>query len=235
MNTSEKYELLLSTISHEIRNPVTLINSYLQLITDAHPEVGAFEYWDTVGEEMQHLKTLLTELSCFNNSMRIHPVSLDMNTWLRAYVFHASAFIRSLFHTGDACIPFTVELPDRLPTIFADPDKLQQVLDNLIRNAAEAISIGSVSANPPAASGRISLTARMEESFFTLTVSDNGCGISPEELQHIFEPFVSYKTSGSGLGLAIVSRIIKAHHGTIDVHSEPDTGTEFVIRLPVIT
>lgn len=73
MNTAEKYEVLLSTISHEIRNPVTLINSYLQLISAAHPEVGKFEYWDTVGEEMQHLKVLLTELSHFNNSMCIIP------------------------------------------------------------------------------------------------------------------------------------------------------------------
>ena len=101
MNTAEKYEVLLSTISHEIRNPVTLINSYLQLISAAHPEVGKFEYWDTVGEEMQHLKVLLTELSHFNNSMCIHPISLDMNTWLPAYTLHAKAFLLKTHHHND--------------------------------------------------------------------------------------------------------------------------------------
>lgn len=99
MHTNEKYELLLSAISHEIRNPVTLINSYLQLISSAHPEVGTFEYWNTVGEEMQHLKTLLGDLSLFNNSMKIHPISLDLNKWMHAYGIHGEAFLHCL--TGD--------------------------------------------------------------------------------------------------------------------------------------
>lgn len=235
MNTAEKYEVLLSTISHEIRNPVTLINSYLQLIADAHPEVGSYEYWDTVGEEMQHLKILLTDLSRFNNSIRIHSVSLNMNTWLHAYTLHANAFLRSLFPAGNAMIPFTTEISDNLPVIFADPDKLQQVLDNLIRNAAEAIFDGSITAFAPSLSGQITLSAHSDKSMLFLTVTDNGCGISPEQLEHIFEPFVSYKTNGSGLGLAIVQRIIKAHHGTISVHSEPSSGTRFLICLPVIS
>ena len=234
MNTAEKYEVLLSTISHEIRNPVTLINSYLQLISAAHPEVGKFEYWDTVGEEMQHLKVLLTDLSQFNNSMRIHPVSLDMNTWLSAYALHARAFLNSLFHTGNASIPFYVTLASDLPVILADPDKLQQVLDNLLRNAAEAIVEGSITANAPMVSGQITLSARADESVLFLSVTDNGCGISDEQLPHLFEPFVSYKKSGSGLGLAIAERIIKAHHGTISVQCEPCSGTRFLICLPVL-
>ena len=234
MNTAEKYEVLLSTISHEIRNPVTLINSYLQLISDAHPEVGAFEYWDTVGEEMQHLKVLLTELSHFNNSMRIHPVSLDMNAWLGAYTLHAQAFLHSLFRAGDASVPFDVALAPGLPMILADPDKLQQVLDNLIRNAAESIVEGSITANAPLVSGQITLSARADESVLFLSVSDNGCGISADQLPHLFEPFVSYKKNGSGLGLSIAERIIKAHHGTITVQSELSSGTSFLICLPVL-
>ena len=235
MNTSEKYEFLLSTISHEIRNPVTLINSYLQLISAAHPEVGAFEYWDTVGEEMQHLKMLLTELSYFNNSIRIRPVSLDMNSWMCAYVLHARAFIHSLLPEGNAELPLSVNLGPSLPVIYADPDKLQQVLDNLIRNAADAVSVGSITTNAPLVSGQIFLSASVDASGLILTVSDNGCGISQDQLSHIFEPFVSYKTNGSGLGLAIASRIIKAHHGTISVHSELSCGTTFQICLPVLS
>ena len=233
MNTAEKYEVLLSTISHEIRNPVTLINSYLQLISAAHPEVGKFEYWDTVGEEMQHLKVLLTELSDFNNSMRIHPISLDMNTWLPAYTLHARAFLHTLFHTGDASVPFYVTLAPDLPVIPADPDKLQQVLDNLIRNAAEAIAEGSITSNAPLVSGQITLSAKTDESVLLLSVADNGCGITPEQLPHLFEPFISYKRTGSGLGLSIAERILRAHHGTISVQSD-DSGTRFLICLPIL-
>ena len=196
MHTNEKYELLLSAISHEIRNPVTLINSYLQLISSAHPEVGTFEYWNTVGEEMQHLKTLLGDLSLFNNSMKIHPISLDLNKWMHAYGIHGEAFLHCL--TGD------------------HPDKM----DNLLRNAAEAHA------------SHITLEATTDGSLLYLTVSDNGCGIPREQLPHLFEPFVSYKSEGSGLGLAIVQRIIKAHHGTITVQSEPSSDTRFIICLP---
>lgn len=246
MHTTEKYELLLSTISHEIRNPVTLINSYLQLISAAHPEVGTFEYWDTVGAEMQHLKTLLGDLSLFNNSMRLQPISLDMNQWMHAYALHGDAFLHSLAEILDTDITFTTLIASDLPTIQADPDKLQQVLDNLLRNAAEAIvssenvlpmaaSTGTVcdaaSSSGPAASGHITLEVTANKSALFLTISDNGCGISPEQLPHLFEPFVSYKKEGTGLGLAIVDRIIKAHHGTITVQSEPSSGTRFIISV----
>ncbi len=239
MHTTEKYELLLSTISHEIRNPVTLINSYLQLILAAHPEVGTYEYWDTVGEEMQHLKKLLGELSLFNNSMRIQPIALDMNKWMHAFCLHGEAFLHSLGQDLGADINFTTLIASDLPTIQADPDKLQQVLDNLLRNAAEAVS-SSVNTTLPQsdsrdvrpASGHITLEVTADESVLFLAVSDNGCGISPEQLPHLFEPFVSYKNEGTGLGLAIVDRIIKAHHGTITVHSEPSSGTRFIISLP---
>lgn len=224
MYTNEKYELLLSTVSHEIRNPVTLINSYLQLISTAHPEVGTYEYWDTVGEEMQHLKTLLGDLSLFNNSLRIHPVTLNMNQWMHAYGIHGDAFLHSLAETSHTEITFSTLIANNLPSIQADPDKLQQVLDNLLRNAFEAISD----------SGRISLEVTTDESVLFLTVSDNGCGITQEQMQQLFEPFVSFKKDGSGLGLAIAQRIIKAHHGTITVQSEPSSGTRFIICLPIL-
>ena len=220
MHTNEKYELLLSAISHEIRNPVTLINSYLQLISSAHPEVGTFEYWDTVGEEMQHLKTLLGDLSLFNNSMKIHPISLDLNKWMHAYGIHGEAFLHCLTSGSQNEITFTTLIASDLPSMELDPDKLQQVLDNLLRNAAEAHA------------SHITLEATIDGSLLYLTVSDNGCGISREQLPHLFEPFVSYKSESSGLGLAIVQRIIEAHHGTITVQSEPSSDTRFIICLP---
>lgn len=239
MHTAEKYELLLSTISHEIRNPVTLINSYLQLISSAHPEVASFEYWDTVGEEMQHLRTLLTDLSLFNNSMRLHPTSLALNDWLTGYAMHAQAFLKGLSDANQQTILFRSEFEPDLPTISADPDKLQQVLDNLIRNAAEAVFSGleapAFAKGSSPFSGQITLLASVRDATLFLTVSDNGCGILPEQLPHLFEPFTSYKANGTGLGLSIVQRIIKAHHGTITVHSEPFKETRFIISLPLVS
>ena len=232
MNTNEKYELLLSAISHEIRNPVTLINSYLQLISSAHPEVGTYEYWDTVGEEMQHLKTLLGDLSLFNNSMRIHPVSLDLNKWLPAFCLHGEAFLHTLTEEVHTNIQFTTWIATDLPILQADSDKLQQVLDNLLRNSAEAIVAKAKTSADPFC-GQITFEATVKDAFLHLNISDNGCGIPPAQLPHLFEPFVTYKQEGSGLGLAIVQRIIKAHHGTITVQSEPSSNTSFLICLPL--
>ena len=66
-----------------------------------------------------------------------------------------------------------------------------------------------------------------------LTVSDNGCGIAPEDLDTLFEPFVTHKPGGTGLGLAIVRRVIRAHNGEIRVFSEPGKGSTFSVFLPV--
>ena len=82
-------------------------------------------------------------------------------------------------------------------------------------------------------SGQITLSAKANESVLLLSVADNGCGITPEQLPHLFEPFISYKRTGSGLGLSIAERILRAHHGTISVQSN-DSGTRFLICLPIL-
>jgi len=66
-----------------------------------------------------------------------------------------------------------------------------------------------------------------------ITVTDNGCGIKPEDQTSVFEPFITHKADGTGLGLAVTRRIILAHHGTITLDSTPGTGTTFSIALPI--
>lgn len=217
--TSEDYEFLLSTISHEIRNPVTLINSYLQLILASHPEIRSCKYWDTVNQEMLHLRSLLTSLSAFHNGLQLNPQELSATPWLTAYAEEARVLIQSL-PSDPGAATLECRIPEGLPVCLLDPDKLRQVLDNLIRNAIEA------------GAARILLSARAASGMLILGVSDNGCGISPEKQQDLFRPFVTHKKDGTGLGLAIAKRIINAHHGTISVHSEPGSMTEFTIKIP---
>ena len=227
MHTNEKYELLLSAISHEIRNPVTLINSYLQLISSAHPEVGTFEYWNTVGEEMQHLKTLLGDLSLFNNSMKIHPISLDLNKWMHAYGIHGEAFLHCLTGDHPDKMTFTTLIASDLPSMDLDPDKLHQVLDNLLRNAAEAHA------------SHITLEATTDGSLLYLTVSDNGCGIPEKEIPNLFDGTLKRSVSADcdgkrsmGLGLSVCLAIVRAHNGTMDAKNL-EHGAEFTFRLPL--
>ncbi|MCF6281399.1 MAG: ATP-binding protein [Candidatus Polarisedimenticolaceae bacterium] len=113
----------------------------------------------------------------------------------------------------------------QIPQIFGNPGQLNQVIMNLLVNAAQAIPV----------KGEISITTELLEQQVVLTISDTGEGIAPEYLDKIFTPFFTSKEvgKGTGLGLSISHGIIENHGGTIDVESELGVGTEFIVRLPV--
>jgi len=109
---------------------------------------------------------------------------------------------------------------------FCSPNQIKQAFFAILVNAVEAIS----------GQGEIIVkTSNPEKSSILISVSDNGSGIAPQDLSHIFEPFYSTKhhTSGTGLGLAIVHGIIENHKGTINIESEPGKGTNMKIKLPL--
>ncbi len=118
------------------------------------------------------------------------------------------------------------ELPDNLLMVEADEGQLSQVIQNLAINAIQAMPEG----------GTISIKARnvsvSQGKFVKLTVSDTGTGISPENLNRIFDPYFTTKQNGSGLGLATAYSIIKHHGGSISVESKPGRGTTFQIFMP---
>lgn len=218
MTTSREYELLLSSISHEIRNPVTLINSYLQLMGTLHPEVKSFQQWEPIQSEMEYLKQLLARISAYHNCARLHPEATDMNQWMGGYADSAKVMVKSLTDAVFFYQPCGV-----LPIISVDRSGLRQVLDNLIRNSGEAVS----------GSGSITLSAVLQESRFCIQIKDTGPGIPNEYMDTLFDPFTTHKSGGSGLGLAIAKRITEAHGGTLTVISSPGCGAEFTVSLPV--
>ncbi|MEZ4462221.1 MAG: ATP-binding protein [bacterium] len=126
-----------------------------------------------------------------------------------------------------AGVTLNVAIPDDLPELAADVDRLEQVLVNLVVNARDALVD-----RPNAA---ISIEAERREKEVLVTVSDNGSGIEPDALYRIFDPFFSTKKrgQGTGLGLAVVSQIIRNHGGRVDVSSEPGVGTRFVMTWPL--
>ena len=262
MNSQIQPDILISALSHEIRNPVTLISSYLQLIRASHPEVEEYEYWDTLNEEILHLRTLLADFSAYHNGLRLCTRSVAAGEWLKGYSLTLPSLIGGILpgtnctlsclreyphHEPDElilpgerreCRPvgaLNIHIliylaPDLLRAVF-DPDKLRQVLDNLVRNAAEAIfgeDDGRAAARTPA----ILLAARREGDFLVLSIEDNGCGLDPGREADIFAPFVTGKPEGTGLGLAISERIIQAHGGSLHVTGKKGQGTRFTCRIP---
>ena len=104
-----------------------------------------------------------------------------------------------------------------------DKIKLEEVILNLLQNAKDAVG----------PKGRISLSAERKDDTIVICCQDNGCGIPSDQIDSIFDPFVTYKENGTGLGLSAAKRITKAHGGSIRAESSPETGTVFTVTLPV--
>lgn len=215
----ENHHTIVSTIAHEIRNPLTLIYSSLQVMELKHPEVCQFPHWRQTLNDVDFLSRLLDELSSFNNGSTLHYSMFSMEQFLKNI---AVSFAISL-DEKNMDIEFTSSVPDNLGKITGDKIKLEQVFLNLLKNAKDAVGTH----------GSIRLTASRKDDAITVAIEDNGCGISPEQLQSIFEPFQTYKPDGTGLGLSISKRILEAHGASISVSSKAEQGSVFTITLPV--
>jgi len=213
----QAHQFQLSQISHEIRNPVTLINSFLQLFAASNPEVTTQPYWNEITENMQYLRALLTELSSYNNSKTLHRKTANLYKLLESIVKSATPALLE----SDIQLHLIKQTP--IPSFDIDELKLRQVFLNLIRNAQEAMPQG----------GSITITIKSEDNTVLIKVEDTGCGIPVEYMPTLFQSFVTHKKDGTGLGLAIVQNVITAHNGSIEAQSHPGQGTAFIVRLPV--
>ena len=205
----DSQQYTISKISHEVRNPLTLIYSTFQLIESSHPETRDFSHWSELREDIEYTISL--------NSEHLHLSTFSAQDFLGQICLSFAA------SCVDTDIGFSSLIAPDLPSLTADRLKLHEAILNLLRNAREAIS--SV--------GSIRLEAVLKDQMLQITISDTGCGISPEYLDTIFDPFVTYKPDGTGLGLAIVSRTITAHAGTVTVTSSCGKGTSFLLLLPI--
>lgn len=214
----ENHHSLTSTISHEIRNPLTLISSSLQLIQSQHPEVKQFYGWEQAMEDVEFMRHLLEELSSYNNAGHLKRSAFSLERFLKQI---AISFAISLEEQNEG-IEFSSLIPSDLGDFSGDRLKLEEVILNLLRNAKDAISDR----------GSIRLEARHFAEQIQISITDTGCGIPAEHLESIFEPFQTYKPGGTGLGLALSRQIITAHNGTLSVDTKEGVGSTFTITLP---
>ena len=212
-----KQQFLLSQISHEIRNPVTLINSFLQLFESHHPEIKEDDYWEKIMENMSFLRALLEEFSSFNNSAKLNLREINLDSIVRETVASVAPICQ------DLGISVLYEKETAIPLITADPTKIRQVLLNLLTNAREAIG----------SQGLIRCSLSCDGNNLYLCVKDTGAGIPANYQKDIFEPFVTHKQGGTGLGLAICQKIVSAHQGHIFFRSAAGEDTAFTVILPI--
>lgn len=216
-------------IAHEMGNHLNLL-PLIETIEDEYGEDARLsELADIARQTHERLLRLINEIKDFvrrevepqaDSRPRLHDVDLGQ------CVRELMSFLR--FHRTIPTESVHVALNAPVARICGDRFKLQQVLVNLLANAAHAIR------DRP--DGRIELSLEQSATTFCLSVSDNGCGIPPELLTRIWEPYFSTKgTLGTGLGLDVVRNIVDSHGGNIHVTSIPAVGTTFVINLPAQT
>ena len=209
--------LELSKMFHEIKNPLTLINSSLQLIESDHPEVKDFRFWNQTMEDIRSLRKLIDELSALQKGSVLNKTKINLFDFTEELLESTAGF---LLETGT---PLTLECAHLDLDFFADETKLRQAIINLLKNAAESSKSGSP----------ITLRISADERSLSIHISDQGCGIGEASLSKIFEPFHTTKSYGTGLGLPIVKRIVEAHGGRLSIISREGAGTTVQILLPL--
>lgn len=209
----------LSMISHELKNPLTLIYSTLQMIGNHYPDVQKDPLWTQVLYDVEYMSQLLSELSSLNSSQIIHYSNVNIRQILTNILYSFSSEAQTQKKE------LSLKYDTSQMFIIGDAVKIQELFMNLVKNAMDATDAGD----------KISIHVKCRCDRLTVTVSDTGCGIDSERISTIYEPFVTYKPDGTGLGLAIVKNIVMAHNGLIHVYSKLAVGTKFLIILPVGT
>jgi CheY-like chemotaxis protein len=221
----------LATLAHELRNPLAPIRNALHLMGRVEGDIRGVEADRAMAErQVAHLARLIDDLMDIarisRGKIELRKEAVDLAAVIQRAVESARSSLEERGHS------LTVTLPDAPVRLEADQTRLEQVFWNLLNNAAKYTD--------PA--GQIRLTAERSGDEVVVRVRDTGIGIEPEMLSKVFEMFVQAgrrsdrSQGGLGIGLSLVKTLVEMHGGGIEAHSEgPGTGSEFVIRLPVLT
>ncbi len=229
--------VLSAGIAHEIRNPLAGIKAMAQSLEDElRDDPQKLEYIARILRQVDRLDKLLRAFFSYARPVRPDPSPSS----IKKIVNEVLPLIQSKLKERD--IKFFTRYATDLANVFVDQNQIQQVLLNLFLNAIDAMPSGghltieakNAQAAMPVLDRRKRIPALLSDKFIEIKISDTGVGISPEELELIFNPFFTTKSQGTGLGLSIVYQIIKEHGGQIDVKSVPDKGTTFTILLPAV-
>jgi two-component system OmpR family sensor kinase len=214
----------IADASHELRTPLTSIRGYAELYRQgATSREEVARGLARIEREAQHMAALVDDLLLLARLDQARPLAedrVDLTRIVEETVAHARA--------ADPERSLVLDLPDGPAVVRGDRLRLRQVLDNLLANIRDHTDPGTVA----------TVTLADGDGTATLTVADNGPGMSPNEAAHAFErfwqaePTPTHPRPGTGLGLAIVAELVAAHSGTISLDASPGAGTTFTITFP---
>jgi signal transduction histidine kinase len=214
--------LLAAEIAHEIRNPLTVVQMlFHSLVETLAMDATSKRDAELIGEKMRQMNRILDQVLHFARS------SEPIKELVRADQVIDDVFLLTRHKLQQQGIEIRSHVQAHLPAFRADRAQVEQVLLNLILNAAEAMPKG----------GLLRLSAGLEKveeaPYIALAIRDNGMGMTPEQMENLFAPFLTFKESGTGLGLAIVKKIMENHQSKVQVESKVGQGTKFKLLFPV--
>ena len=205
---------LAASVGHEIRNPMTSIRGFLQMMQKKSEYNQHKTFFDLMIEELDRANTIITEYLLLARSKPTKPTAENLNDLINR--------IMPLLKTSVTIInqDITTDLND-IPKFLMNGKEIRQLILNLVRNALESMPNG----------GEVKIATKLEnENTVLLSISDQGAGIPPELIKKIGTPFFTTKENGTGLGLAICYNIALKHNATININSS-ENGTTFYIRF----
>ncbi len=214
---SEKLRLageIAAGVAHEIRNPMTVISSFVQMM-QADEKSPYKSYVEIVQDEIERIDLIISEFLILSKPQ------IKDKEWvnLTDIIKNISSFYQLEFQAKSIHFEFDWSVEEAF--IYGNKNQLKQVFINLIKNSMEAIDYN----------GAIKISLMKQDSSYLVTIRDNGCGISDEILNRIFEPFYTTKTKGTGLGMMITNKIVQDHFGSIKVFSKEHIGTDVHIQF----
>ncbi len=225
--TEQQRQELIGNVAHELRTPLTTIKGYMEALIDGIVPADTATF-TLIHEEADRLSRLVHDLQDLS---RLEESDAALHLRPARVADLVAGVVQKMRPQFEAeGITLTAAVPPALPRVRADYDRMQQVLLNLIANALYYTSAG----------GAVCIEAEEADGQVRIAVVDDGIGIPPEHLEHIFERFYrvdksrSRAAGGSGIGLTIAKRLTEAHGGRIGVESEPGHGSRFTVTLPAI-
>lgn len=211
---------LTAGIAHEVKNPLNAMMIHVELLKERLEDSGVDvkKSLEVIGGEIRRLDRVVQGFLKFMRPQELTLKPVDLNAMLQSVCALLEA--ESLSHG----VRFVLELDAALPAVSADEELLRQAFINIVQNAVQAMPSG----------GAVRIRTRPEEvDWVRVTVTDQGVGIAPEDVDKIFKLYYTSKPGGSGIGLSVVYRIVQLHDGTLEAKSELGRGTAVIVRLPV--
>ena len=208
---------LVRALAHEVRNPLNNINLSVEQLAQENLGEAGIVYTDIISRNSKRINDLISELLL---SSSLPPENIREKRSLQDILDESIAAIIDRITLKK--VNWKVVYPDEPAYILADPLKLKIAFTNIIVNAIEAMIENK---------GVLDISVTSQNGHHLVSIKDNGSGISAENLPHLFEPYFTFKRNGLGLGLATTLNIIQSHKASIDVQTNPNQGSNFILRF----